>query len=283
MKLFRILLLLFLSVTFTACRQSKHDNSKVLTVSIEPLRYVVKAIVDDKYEVNTLMPQGASPETYEPLPRQMMALEGSAMVIRMGTLGFEQTKLPQMVASVPHLTMIDAAQGISLLADAHHHAHETESFDPHTWMSPQNLVVMARNVTRALCEHDTVNADFFKQRLAHFEKQMDALDAQLRNALLHLPSRSFLIYHPALGYLSRQYGLQQLAVEHDGKDPSAAYMQQLVNKCRTENVQVVFISKEHSGRAAQRIANELGAKVVSINPLDYDVPAQMMLIAKSLK
>ena len=279
----RILLLLFLSVTLTACRQAKHDNSKVLTVSIEPLRYVVKAIVDDKYEVNTLMPQGASPETYEPVPRQMMELDGSEMVIRMGTLGFEQAKLPQMVASVPHLTMIDAAQGIPMLADSHHHAHDTESLDPHTWMSPQNLVVMARNVTRALCEKDTMNAPFFKQRLARFEKNMDVLDVQLRKALLHLPSRSFLIYHPALGYMARQYGLQQLAVEHDGKEPSAAYMQQLVNKCRNENVKVVFISKEHSGRAAQRIANELGAKVVNINPLDYDVPAQMKMIAKSLK
>lgn len=283
--MYRIILTSILSLLLMSCGSKSADNRKVLTVSIEPLRYVVEAVVGDRYQVNTLMPQGASPETYEPTPRQMLELSASEMVIRTGRLGFEQTKLPQMLASVQHVVMVDAAQGIQLLAETHHHEGKTEGedFDPHTWMSPNNLIVMARNITSALCKKDAVNAAYFKQRLAQFEQKMTALDEQLHSELQHLPSRTFLIYHPALGYMARQYGLQQLAVEHDGKDPSAAYLQQLINRCKAENVKVVFISKEHSGRAAQRIAQELGVKVVNINPLSYDVAAQMQLIAKNLK
>ena len=110
----------------------------------------------------------------------------------------------------------------------------------------------------------------------------DAYDVEILsgNSLGKIPDRLY-------GYTENRFSpcgtsLLITTAEH-GKEPSAAYMQQLVNKCRNENVKVVFISKEHSGRAAQRIANELGAKVVNINPLDYDVPAQMKMIAKSLK
>lgn len=142
---------------------------------------------------------------------------------------------------------------------------------------------MAQNAASALCQADSANAPYYQQRLKAFEQQMDKLDAELRRSLMPLQGRAFLIYHPALGYLARQYGLHQLAVEHDGKEPSAAYMQQLANRCRAEGVKVVFVSKEHTGRAARRLAQDIGAKVVEINPLSYDVPEQMKLIAKSLK
>lgn len=142
---------------------------------------------------------------------------------------------------------------------------------------------MAQNAANALCQADSANAPYYQQRLKAFEQQMDKLDAELRRSLMPLQGRTFLIYHPALGYLARQYGLHQLAVEHDGKEPSAAYMQQLANRCRAEGVKVVFVSKEHTGRAARRLAQDIGAKVVEINPLSYDVPGQMKLIAKSLK
>lgn len=267
------------------CHRSKQDDRPVLTVSIEPLRYVVEAVAGNKYRVAVLMPQGASPETYEPTPRQMMELNRSELLFRVGTLGFEQTRLPQMMQTTPQTRMVDLAQGITPIIDAHHH-HEDgpeSSMDPHVWMSTQNLCVMAKNTCTALCQTDSANAPYYQQRLSAFLKQMDSLDVQLRGVLQQLPSRAFLIYHPALGYMARQYGLKQLAVEHDGKEPSAAYMQQLINMCRAEEVHTVFISKEHSGKAAQRIAQEIGARLVSINPLDYDVPTQMLQIAKQMK
>ena len=132
---------------------------------------------------------------------------------------------------------------------------------------------MARNVAETLSQHDKPNAVYYRQRVQRFEQQMKALDQELSKSLQGIKCRTFLIYHPALEYLAHQYGLQQLAVEHDGKEHSAAYMQQLIIQCKKESVKVVFISKEHNGRSA----------VVTINPLDFDVPRQLKNIVNELK
>ena len=282
-SLFTFLFLALLTLC-SSCSNRTSDSRPVITVSIEPLRYVVEQIVGDHYKEVTLMPQGASPETYEPTPRPRMELGSSELLFRTGTLGFEQTRLPQMAKTAPSCTMIDLAKGITPIVDiGHTHGDAaSESIDPHVWMSTQNLMRMAENVCEAVSRKDSIHATYYQKRLQAFTSQMDSLDLQMRHLTQRLSSRTFLIYHPALGYLARQYGLKQLSVEHDGKEPSAAYMQQLITLCCAEGVKVVFISREHSGKAAQRIAQEIGAQVVEINPLDYDVKGQMISIANEL-
>lgn len=268
---------------WSSCRNRPSEpTERILTVSIEPLRYVVEAIAGDKYQVQTLMPQGASPETYEPTPHQMMELSRSALLFRAGTLGFEQTSLPQMLRNTPDVKMVDLARGVRPIYDESHQHGEGESMDPHTWMSTENLCIMARNVCEALCRNDSVNRAYYEARLAQFDTHMNQLDEELSKLLKPLQHRAFLIYHPALGYFARQYGLRQMAVEHDGKEPSAARFKNLVTNSKAEDVEVVFISKEHVGRAAHRLADATGARIIIINPLDHDVAAQMRHIAESL-
>ncbi len=282
----RSLSLLLFALLLCGCakKQGGETSERFITVSIEPLRYVAEAIAGDKYQVQTLMPQGASPETYEPTPKRMMELSDSRLVLRVGTLGFEKTKLPQMLKSAKGATLVDLSQGITLIDDSHEHGSGSmESGDPHVWMSTQNLQVMAENVCRALCATDSANAPYYQERLAAFKKDMQSLHAELSAQLQAEQGKAFLIYHPALGYFAKEYALQQLAVEHDGKEASAQYLQALVDECRKKGVQTVFVSKEHSGRTALRTAQTIGAKVVTINPLDYDVKAQMRLVAASLK
>lgn len=283
-----LLLGLLLSFTASSCKRPTATQGRMaVSVSIEPLRYVVEAIGGDKVEAHTIMPQGASPETYEPTPRQMMELSSSRLLFRAGTLGFEQTSLPRMASNAPDVEMVDLAKGIRPIYDENHsHATshgESDSMDPHTWMSTDNLRIMASNACHALCEADSTNAPYFRQRLNAFNNRMDSLDTQLSTWLKPIEHRAFLIYHPALGYFARQYGLHQLSVEHDGKEPSVARMNALITACRNEGVRVVFVSKEHVGRAARRIAKELNLKLVTINPLSYDLEAQMESIAKALK
>lgn len=268
-----------------ACGHHKSDPRQVLTVSIEPLRYVVEAIAGDSFAVRTLMPQGASPETYEPTPRQMVELDGSLLLFRNGTLGFERTKLAQMAQAAPGVRMVDVAEGIEGIADRSHSSEHSdeESIDPHVWMSPDNLSLMAENVCRALSIADSLHATAYEQRLSDFKARMDKLDGELRKRLTPLRQRTFLIYHPALGYFARQYGLQQIAIEHDGKEPSASHLQQLITHCKAAHVQTVLISKEHNGRAARRVAESLGTKPVEINPLAYDVPTELLRIAEVLE
>lgn len=278
--------ILLFSFLLCGCAKKRGDEAheRYITVSIEPLRYVAEAIAGDKYRVQTLMPQGASPETYEPSPKRMMALNDSRLVMRVGTLGFEKTKLPQMVNNAEGATLVDLSQGIQLIESDHKHGdEELESGDPHVWMSTKNLQTMAENACRALCTTDTNNAAYYKERLAAFKREMQSLHGELSTLLQSERGKSFLIYHPALGYFAAEYGLKQLAVEHDGKEASAQYLQTLINACRQNGVKTVFVSKEHNGRTAERVAQAIGTKVTTINPLDYNVKEQMRLVATSLK
>lgn len=266
-----------------SCGTTAGDNRLTVSVSIEPLRRIVEAVAGDKADVVTLMPQGASPETYEPTPRQMMELGSSRLLMRVGSLGFERTSLPKMAASNPSLDMVDLGTGLTMLqSDGHTHDGDDGS-DPHLWMSAANQRTMAANACEALCRADSANAGYYRQRMATFIQTTNQLDAELAASLKAAQHRTFLIYHPALGYFARDYGLRQLPVELDGKEPSAARMRELLNTCRAAGVTTVFVSKEHAGRAARRMASELKARLVEINPLDYDTPTQMRAIAKALQ
>lgn len=281
----KIILLILAAFTFCACNHTKNnDNRPILTVSIAPLRFVVEAVTGDRYQVTTLMPQGMSPETYDPTPRQMANLSNSEALFCVGTLNFEQAKIPQIASSVPHLSIVNLSEDVQAIAGKDHHNHsEGESMDPHIWMSPQNLKIMAQNVCRFMCFTHPNDTNYYQQRLMLFEQKMDSLDRTLRSSLQHIPSRTFLIYHPALGYFAQQYGLKQLTIEHDGKEASAAHFEQLINQCKQEKVHAVFISKEHNGKAAIRIADEINVNPTTINPLDFNIDKQMLFIAKSLQ
>lgn len=275
----------FLAATtmLMGCKNKPQASDRLLIVSIEPLRYVVESVAGDKFQVKSIMPKGASPETYEPTPRQMMELNHSRMVFRAGTLGFEQTSLPRMLENVPHLSLTDLAKGVKpVYGDCHQHG-ASDSMDPHTWMSTDNLRIMARNACHALSATDPENKLYYESHLQEFCKQLDQLDAEISTTLKPIEHRAFLIYHPALGYFARQYGLTQLSIEHDGKEATASRMSNLIQQCKAYQVKVVFVSEEHRSTAPRQMAQNIGARLVRINPLDYDVPEQMRLIAKALK
>ncbi len=282
MKITRFAILLIISVLLTSCAGELTDTRPRIAVSIEPLRYFTEQIAGDHYKVTTLMPTGGSPETYEPTPHQIVELSQSQLYFSVGTLGFEQTQLEKMAETAPELKIISLMKGVNLLA-AQHSENSSNSADPHVWMSTNNARILASNICNALCEADSANAEIYKDNLKRFDARVDSIDAAIRTELKDVSHRSFLIYHPALGYFARDYGLRQLAVEQDGKEPSAARMQQLIRTCKNENVRVVFIEKEYSGKSARRIAEHLGAKVSIINPLGYDWPTELSIISKALK
>lgn len=261
------------------------DTRPVLTVSIEPLRYFVQAIGGDNFQINTLVPAGASPETYELTPQQVVQASDSKAYFSIGTLGFEQTRLQKLVDNAPNLMVVNCSDSITLLQNDHHHEHKThttDGIDLHTWMSTTSGKQIAHNVLRALCQVDSANASLYQHRHDSLVHHIDSLDSKIRKTLRPLTHRTFMIYHPALGYYARDYGLQQVSVEQDGREPSAERMQQLILQAQREKVKVVFIQEEQAGRAAKRIAESAKTKIISIAPLSAEWDKQMLHIAQSL-
>ena len=281
-KLIYILTLFILS----ACGNTTQKSEKpILTVTLEPLRYFTEAIAGDNYEVVSMVPKGSSPESYDPTPQQLVNLSKSQAYFRIGYIGFEQVWMKKLEANSPDMKVYDTSKGIDLIRDKGHwhgdHFHEG-GVEPHVWNSTQNALIIADNIYQALCELDSTHQEDYQNRLDVLKQTIRQTDANVRTVLEKADS-TFLIYHPALSYFARDYGLKQVSIEEGGKEPSPAQLKTLIETCRNENVHTIFVQQEFDQRNAQLIANELGVNIVSINPLSYDWVKEMIRIAEALK
>ena len=281
-KLFYILTLCILC----GCGNATHNSDKpIITVTIEPLRYFTETIAGEHFKVVSMVPKGSSPESYDPTPQQLVALGNSQAYLRIGYIGFEQAWMKKLEANHPNMKIYDTSQGIDLIRSEGHwhgdHFHEG-GVEPHIWNSTRNASMMADNIYKALCELDSTHQEEYKHRLDSLKKTITRTDENVKTILKNA-STSFLIYHPALSYFARDYGLKQISIEEGGKEPSPAHLKELIKLCKREKIPVIFVQQEFDQRNAQLIADELGIKVVSINPLSYDWTDEMENAARSLQ
>jgi zinc transport system substrate-binding protein len=281
-KFFYILTLVILC----GCGNANHNSDKpIITVTIEPLRYFTEAIAGEHFKVVSMVPKGSSPESYDPTPQQLVALGNSQAYLRIGYIGFEQAWMKKLEANHPNMKVYDTSQGIDLIRSEGHwhgdHFHEG-GVEPHIWNSTRNASMMADNIYKALCELDSNHQEEYKHHLDSLKKTIARTDENVK-AILKNASTSFLIYHPALSYFARDYGLKQISIEEGGKEPSPAHLKELIELCKREKIHVIFVQQEFDQRNAQLIADELGIKVVSINPLSYDWADEMENAARSLQ
>ena len=281
----RLIPILTIFICFTCGNTAQKSEKAILTVTIEPLRYFTEAIAGKNYQVVSMVPKGSSPESYDPTPQQLVNLSKSQAYFRIGHIGFEQAWMKKLEANCPDMKVYDTSKGIDLIRDKGHwhgdHFHEG-GVEPHIWNSTQNALIIVDNIYQALCELDTTHQADYKYRLDSLKQSIQQTDAETRRLLENADS-TFLIYHPALSYFARDYGLKQISIEEGGKEPSPAQLKKLIETCRNENVHTIFVQQEFDQRNAQLIAHELGIDIVSINPLSYDWTEEMLRTAKGLK
>lgn len=269
-----------------ACGHTPQQSEKpVITVTLEPLRYFTEAIAGDCFEVVSMVPKGSSPESYDPTPQQLVNLSKSQAYLRIGYIGFEQAWMKKLEANYPTMKVYDTSKGVELIREeGHHHGdhYHEGGVEPHIWNSTQNASVIADNIYAALCEMDADHQPEYKQRLDSLKQVIARTDADVRTLLANADS-TFLIYHPALSYFARDYGLHQISIEEGGKEPSPATLKTLIETCRREGAQVIFVQQEFDQRNAQLIADELGIEIVPINPLSHDWAEEMLRVANALK
>lgn len=271
----RQLLTILLCALLASCADSRQGDGGV-TVTIEPLAYLTDRIAQGTVPVHVLVPAGSSPETYEPTPRQMVSLAHSALYIRVGRIGFETTWNDRLRANAPDTRFIDASEGISYVESSDGIA------DPHTWMSCTSARTMARNICRALTASRPQQRATYERGLRSLLAEIDSVDRAVRQRLGHGSQRAFVIYHPALTYFARDYGLTQLPMEEEGREPGAQQMRQLVADARRHRVRTIFVQRQFSPRNTIALRRATGATTVEVNPLDRDWPAQMLLVAGAL-
>ncbi len=257
-----------------------------ITVTIEPQRYFAEQLVDSFFKIVTMVPSGKSPEDYDPTPQQMANLAKSKAYFCIGQIGFEKIWLDKLKKNNPNVLFFDNGEGIqSVPSKPHNHTSQDHNYpetDPHTWSSPKEALIIVQNMYDALIKIDPDNSSLYKLNLEKLIKEIDETDQIVEKYLNHSSQKSFIIYHPALTYFARDYGLTQYSIELDGKEPTPEQIKNLIDTAKKETIKVIFIQQEFDQKNAEIIAKETGCKLVVINPLSYNWSEEIIKIAQAL-
>ena len=276
----RFLYLIILCVILAGCKgrpQKQADSGKTsgtekpavtvtVTVTIPPYKYFVDQIAKGKVDVNVMVSNGNNPETYEPYAQQMMELSKSALYLKVGSIGFEQTWMKKQQDNAPDMKVIDTSVGIKPAKTP------GGNIDPHVWMSCSNARIIASNILKALSELEPKNKAFFEKNYLSLLSIIDKRDSIIKEGFNKNPDlvRKFVIYHPILTYFARDYQLEQLAIEEEGREPSAAQLKSLIERARKEKIKFCLIQAEFANRNTTTFINESHTKPMDINPLEGD-------------
>lgn len=265
-------------------------------VSVLPQKTFVEKIGGDHVDVQTMVRPGHNPHNYDPTPQQITALTKAALYVRTG-IPFEQVWMERLRATNPKMQVLDARDNIDLRTieqhdhgDGHHghHSHETHheahsnkaEHDPHIWTSPPLVKDMTANIRDALIELDPANSQDYTENYAAFAAELDTLDSEIRAILKDAPTRKFMVFHPAWGYFADTYGLTQIPIEKEGKEPGARALTALIQQAKDENVKVILVQPQFSKRSAEQVAQAIDGRVVAIDPLSPDYLTNLRRIAQ---
>lgn len=284
------LLLLLLLLLLAACRAAPAADplgreTVRVAVSVGPQADLVRRIGGDRVAVTTMLPPGASDEDVALSPRQAVALEHVQLYVAVGHPSFplEARYVRPFLDRHPEIRVVDMSRGVDLI---HEHEHEGHEGDPHVWVSPEIMATAARGVAAGLEALDPAHAAEYRRNLAAFLEDADRLDREIRGRLSRLSgpgaSRAFLVYHPSWGYFAELYGLEQIAIEAEGKEPGASRLIQLIDRARRARARVVLVPEGFPRESAQVIADAIHGRIVSADPLAPDWESTLLRVAEVL-
>ncbi|QDU72440.1 metal ABC transporter solute-binding protein, Zn/Mn family [Mucisphaera calidilacus] len=286
-----LLLLLVVAGGVVGCsgEASEPEGPLRVATSLPPHGWLIERVAGEGVEVVVTLPGGSSPATYQPTDRQVSALMRCGLYFRAG-VPFERGGWFQAIQMGSGLDVVDLRDGIVLRAmgDHGHHDHEGHeghdhgADDPHTWLSPANLIVQAERIRDELAGMDPAGAEGYRQRCSVLTAELRALDSELAAMLEPVRGRSFFVFHPSWGYFADRYGLEQVAIEIGGKDPTDRELTELQQLARSKGIGVVYVQPQISGRSAEAVASAIGGEVAVLDPLVPEVVANLRSVATAL-
>ncbi len=256
----------------------------LVAVSILPQQEFVQRVAGDAVQVEVLVQPGQSPHTYEPTPRQAASLAEAALWIRIG-VPFEDTVLRKLSDVAPGLVIVDGCHGIQLLpVDERRHGppHDHGDLDPHFWLDPQLVSEHLGTVRDALCDLVPARCPELDANLARYRDELTAADSRVAAILAPLAGRNLLVFHPAYGYFARRYGLRQVAVEVEGKEPTGRRLAELIDLAHASGARALFVQPQLSGSSPRAAADALGVPLVQLDPMAADYLANLQLMAERI-
>ncbi|MFO7946312.1 MAG: zinc ABC transporter substrate-binding protein [Armatimonadota bacterium] len=271
----------------------QQDRPQQITavVSILPQQFFVQRIGGDHVDVEVLVGPGASPATYEPTPTKMAALEEADVYFRIN-MPFEDSLMKQIRGSFPDLRVVDVSRDIKLRpidrfetvgAETDEAAdHAGQRMDPHVWLDPTLAAKQARTMADVLGELAPRKADTFEENLQKLLTDLDRITHQVANMIVPIKGSEILVFHPAYGYFAEYFGLHQVAIEVEGKSPSPRQLAEILQHARENDIQALFVQPQFSSTAPEAIAAEIGAEVISLDPLAPNYLENLVTMAEKI-
>jgi len=238
---------------------SKEEKIGVV-VSILPLAEFVEQVGKDKVEVTVIVPPGADPHLFELTPVQLKKISQAQLYVEVGSgLNFELTWMDKIKLIYKDMLICNSSIGITLVDK-----------DPHLWLSPRNAKTMVENISEALIKIDPLSQKYFKKNSIEYINKLDLLNQEIKARLEGVKNRRFISYHPSWGYFAKEYDLIQIAIENEGKEPSAASLAHIIDQTRAFNISIILVSPQFNIKSAEVVAKEVEAKIIIADDLSMD-------------
>jgi zinc transport system substrate-binding protein len=178
-----------------------------------------------------------------------------------------------------NMLVVDCSKGIELISSVD---PDEPGNDPHVWLSPSNAKIMVQNICEGLVQVDPANKDYYEQNRDAYLQKLDALDQEIRSSLANIKNRAFIVFHPAWGYFVKDYNLEEIPIEIEGKEPSAQDVALIIQKAKELNIKIIFASPQLNPQMAEVIAREIDGRVVFINDLAKDYISNLRTVLDEL-
>jgi zinc transport system substrate-binding protein len=283
-RLFIVILVVFIIsvlIYLASLQQEQVGNSGKIgvVVTVPPQAEFVNKVGGDKVEVMTMVPPGADPHSYEPLPKQLKQVSNARIYSEVGSgMEFELAWLDKIQSINPHLLMVNSSQGIQLIPNT---AENEPGNDPHVWVSPKNAEIMVQNIYNSLVQIDPANQDYYAKNRDQYLQELDELDKNITESLKGKENTTIMVYHPAWGYFCKDYHLQQIPIESGGKEPTPQELASLMDLAKKENIKVIFVEPQYNPQNAEVIASQIGGQVVVVDDLAPNYLENMKKVAEA--
>jgi zinc transport system substrate-binding protein len=229
-----------------------------IVTTIAPQEEFIRSVGGDKVQIIVMVPPGAEPHTFEPTPRQVQQMAEADIYVKNGA-GLEFW-IEKLLLVNREMLIVDSSKGVDLIG-------EGAEIDPHIWLSLRNAAIQVGNICAGLIELDPENAEYYRRNRDDYLQKLATLDAELNQKLASKERKIFMVDHPAWTYFARDYGLRQVALMENETEPGPRYLARVVDLGRENNISTIFAEPEFNPKAAEVIAREMKAQVVTIDPL----------------
>jgi zinc transport system substrate-binding protein len=273
---------LSLALLFVSCEKASPSQKKpLLLVSIAPYQFLTQEIAGSDFHVQTIVPNASNPHSFEPTARQVTEMGLGVTWFRIGE-PFENKILPILKDRNPSLFVKDLREGIPLIEEKHSLSCShcsMDHLDRHIWLSPKLALKQAEAITKTLSEQFPDQKEKFQQNLNLLSAKLNALDTEIEQILKPITHRILLVSHPAFGYFCKDYNLEQISVEYEGKDPRPKHLEEILTRALSESFELALALPQYNNKGAQLIAEKLHLPIHLIDPYSADYFETMRKLA----